>query len=118
LVDLRIREVSYQFNFNFIKKYFNSRSEISTAGKNRKKIGTFAFDVWQNLKIGDIIIVKDGQEFPADVLILDSELINYSEKKKDLITATVGKVTKNEFVQTMKDKILVNYGSNRQFKLR
>lgn len=33
--------------------------------------GRFAFDLWENIKIGDIILLKPHQEFPADVLLLD-----------------------------------------------
>jgi magnesium-transporting ATPase (P-type) len=49
--------------------------------KPTRKEGTFAFDLWQNLEIGDIVIMKKGYEFPADVLIIDSEILQHSDKK-------------------------------------
>ena len=76
-MDMRRQKIAYQFNFSLIKKYFRARVDTSTLNKKDKqdirREGTFALDLWQHLKIGDVIIIKQGQEFPADVLIIDAE---------------------------------------------
>lgn len=38
----------------------------------QKKVKSFSQRTWESLKPGDIIKVKDNEEFPADCLILDS----------------------------------------------
>lgn len=113
-IDLRKKSIAYQFNYSLIKKYFRARVETTALARKEKSMrreGTFAFDLWQNLKIGDVIIMKQGQEFPADVLIIDSEFLQHSEKKKNVV-AGLGE-TSNAFIQTQKENILVHYGSNR-----
>lgn len=62
-IDLRKQKIAYQFNFSMIKKYFRPRAESTltkTDDSGLRREGTFAFDLWQHLKIGDIIIVKQG----------------------------------------------------------
>jgi len=49
-------------------------------------------------------------------MIIDADFLKPTEKKNTVITAEVE--TTNAFIQTMKENILVLYGTNRQFKLR
>lgn len=58
---MRKRSIAYQFNYSLIKKYFRARVEspnLTRKDKSMRREGTFAFDLWQNLKIGDVIIMK------------------------------------------------------------
>ena len=62
VIDMRKRKIAYQFNFSLIKKYFRARIESTALNKKDKtqsrREGTFAFDLWQHLRIGDVIIIK------------------------------------------------------------
>ena len=75
--------------------------------------GYFAFDLWENLKIGDIIIIKQHQEFPADCLLLDSEYRSRNEQKN----TTVDELARAT-IQTLKEKIIVQSGSDTRYKIR
>jgi hypothetical protein len=66
---------------------------------------SFAYDLWQNLKIADIIVVKQGSELPADCLILDQHFLQQSEKKRNVVEG-LGE-TSNSLVQNFKENILV-----------
>jgi hypothetical protein len=89
-----------------VVKYFRARV---SAQKAQRREGTFAFDLWQNLQIGDVIIVKQGQEFPADVVIVDAECVQGGGRRNQQ-----GQQSEpiNNLMQQVRDNILVQYGSN------
>lgn len=60
--------------------------------------------------------MKKDYEFPADMLIIDSDLLDHSEKMTE---NNIGiKENSNAFVQTMKEQILVSYSTNFKYKIR
>jgi hypothetical protein len=114
--DDRRHTLQCQFNYNFQKKFFKAKKKVAEKGEKVLRSvygGQFAFDLWENLKIGDMIIVKQHQEFPADVLLLDSEYRASNERRNttvdDLARATI---------QTLKEKVIVQSGSDTRYKIR
>lgn len=70
LQDKNLREACYKINKKPIQKFIFS-----------KKLKLFQTQTWDQLKPGDIIKIKENEEFPADVLILDTISSSFDNHK-------------------------------------
>ena len=70
MADLKLKSECSKLNSRLVEKFVISKKESNG----------FEPMPWESLRMGDIIKVKENEEFPADVLILDS--INSSNDHK------------------------------------
>ena len=76
---------------NGFKDYIEDRKRKETDKKennnsiliyNQKK-NKFVSDIWQNIKLGDIIKVKNGENFPCDLILIESSPESKGQCKVD-----------------------------------